>query len=110
MGNYRDWLVAGEMADALKRVNGEVYATANPHKEALEAFGQEKGIEHLYTDPDEMIKDPNLDIVYIATPHNFHYQYAKQALLAGKHVFCEKASRLMKSSWKTWQAWLKKRI
>ena len=38
-----------------------------------------------------MIKDPNLDIVYIATPHNFHYKYAKQALLAGKHVFCEKA-------------------
>lgn len=83
--------IAGEMADALKRVNGEVYAAANPHKEALEAFGQEKGIEHLYTDPDEMIKDPDVDIVYVATPHNFHYQYAKQALLAGKHVFCEKA-------------------
>lgn len=83
--------IAGEMADALKRVNGEVYAAANPHKEALEAFGQEKGIEHLYTDPDEMIKDPDVDIVYVATPHNFHYQYAKQALLAGKHVFLRKS-------------------
>ena len=39
----------------------------------------------------EMIKDENIDIVYIATPHNLHYQFLIQSLKAGKHVFCEKA-------------------
>ncbi len=38
-----------------------------------------------------MLADPNVDIVYIATPHTFHYEQIKQALNADKHVFCEKA-------------------
>lgn len=38
-----------------------------------------------------MIKDPNIQIIYIATPHTFHYDYIKKALNAGKHVLCEKA-------------------
>lgn len=35
--------------------------------------------------------DPNVDVVYIATPHSHHYQNAMLALAAGKHVLCEKA-------------------
>lgn len=38
-----------------------------------------------------MIQDPNINIIYIAIPHTFHYDYIKKALKAGKHVFCEKA-------------------
>ena len=44
-----------------------------------------------YGSADEMIADPNVDIVYIATPHNLHYQFLLQAVKAGKHVFCEKS-------------------
>lgn len=83
--------IAGEMADALNAVNGEIYAATNPHEAALKQFGQEHGGKHLYVDPKDMLADPKVDIVYIATPHNLHYQYIKEALLAGKHVFCEKA-------------------
>ncbi len=41
--------------------------------------------------PEALIADPNVDIIYIATPHTFHYPYIKKALNAGKHVFAEKA-------------------
>lgn len=39
----------------------------------------------------ELVKDPNVDIVYVATPHSHHYQNTMLCLLAGKHVLCEKA-------------------
>ena len=38
-----------------------------------------------------MINDDQVDIVYVATPHTYHYEYIKKALLAGKHVLAEKA-------------------
>lgn len=83
--------IAHEMADALNTVNGEVYAVADVNEEMLKKFAAEKHIKKTYTDPDKMIADPNIDIIYIATPHTFHYEYIKKALNAGKHVFCEKA-------------------
>ncbi|KAH8704264.1 putative dimeric dihydrodiol dehydrogenase [Talaromyces proteolyticus] len=39
----------------------------------------------------ELVNDPNVDIIYVATPHSHHYQNARLALEAGKHVLCEKA-------------------
>ena len=83
--------IAHDMADALNEVNGEIYAAANPHESALRDFVKEKGVTKAYVNPDEMINDPNVDIIYVATPHISHYEYIKKALLAGKHVFAEKA-------------------
>lgn len=83
--------IAHDMADALNAVNGEIYAAANMNVESLNSFIQEKHIKHAYINPDDMILDPKVDIIYIATPHTFHYEYIKKALNAGKHVFCEKA-------------------
>ncbi len=83
--------IAHEMADALNAVNGEIYAAADVNEEMLEKFAKEKHIKHTFTNPDEMIADPNIDIIYIATPHTFHYEYIKKALNANKHVFAEKA-------------------
>ncbi|KAK0127631.1 D-xylose 1-dehydrogenase (NADP(+)) [Cadophora gregata f. sp. sojae] len=39
----------------------------------------------------ELVADPNVDIIYVATPHSHHFQNAMLALKAGKHVLCEKA-------------------
>ncbi|TDZ29108.1 D-xylose 1-dehydrogenase [Colletotrichum spinosum] len=39
----------------------------------------------------ELVQDPDVDIIYIATPHSHHFQNAMLALTAGKHVLCEKA-------------------
>lgn len=44
-----------------------------------------------YGSYDDLLKDDNIDIVYIATPHSHHYQNALRALEAGKNVLCEKA-------------------
>ena len=84
-------VIAHEMADALQAVNGEIYAVTGGDLTKLQEFAQAKKVTKVYPEPTDLINDPQVDIVYIATPHTFHYQYIKQALLAGKHVFCEKA-------------------
>ncbi|KAI0147091.1 hypothetical protein GGR57DRAFT_265386 [Xylariaceae sp. FL1272] len=45
----------------------------------------------LYGSYDELVNDPNVDCVYVATPHSHHFQNAMLALQAGKNVLCEKA-------------------
>ena len=45
---------------------------------------------HGWDSPEEMLRHPELDVVYIATPIGLHFKMAKQALKAGKHVWCEK--------------------
>lgn len=96
MANYNWGLIgtgeiAGEMADALQRENGSVYAVAARDEAKTKIFAAQHHVTNVYKNADELIADPQVDIVYIATPHIFHYQYIKQALLAGKHVFAEKA-------------------
>ena len=59
-------------------------------KESAASLSQKYGIETIYTDYKEMLADSNVDTVYIASPNSLHYHYAKEALLAGKHVICEK--------------------
>lgn len=44
-----------------------------------------------YGSYEEFVKDPNIDVVYVATPHSHHYQNTMLCLNAGKHVLCEKA-------------------
>jgi len=38
----------------------------------------------------DLVTDPNVDVIYVATPHSHHYNNVKSALNAGKHVLCEK--------------------
>ena len=44
-----------------------------------------------YGSYEDLVKDPNVDIIYVATPHSHHFQNTMLCLLAGKHVLCEKA-------------------
>lgn len=83
--------IATEMGAALNRVNGEIYAVCDVTLEAAQKYADKYGVQNAYGSADELIADENVDIVYIATPHNLHYQLLIQALKAGKHVFCEKA-------------------
>lgn len=58
--------------------------------EDAKAFAKQYGVEKAYQGYQAMFDDPEIDAVYIATPHNFHFENAKDAINAGKHVLCEK--------------------
>ena len=79
------------MGDAQMRVNKKIYAVCSGNFEAAKQYQEEYNVSKAYADVDELLSDENVDIVYIATPHNLHYEIMMKALKAGKHVFCEKA-------------------
>lgn len=54
------------------------------------AMGEPFGITKIYTSLEDMLRDPEVEAVYIASPNSLHYPQTKAALLAGKHVLCEK--------------------
>ncbi len=83
--------IAHEMGEALQAVNGQIYAVCDVTLAGAEKYAQEFGVTKAYGSAEEMLADDQVDIVYIATPHSLHYQLMRQALLAGKHVFCEKS-------------------
>ena len=83
--------IARDFAQALNRVNGEVYAVASRNKERAEKFARENNVKKAYGSYDEIIKDEDIDVVYIATPHSNHYEYIIKSLNNNKHVLCEKA-------------------
>lgn len=64
-----------------------VQGVYNPRKESAEKFAKEQEI-NAYWDLEEFFK--NVDSVYIASPHETHYEYIKASLEHGKHVLCEK--------------------
>ncbi len=71
--------------------DAEVVAVASKSPERAKALADEKGIRRAYGSYEELLNDPEVDAVYIATTTNYHYENVKQCLAAGKHVLCEKA-------------------
>ena len=69
----------------------ENYAVAARSFERAQAFAEKYGFSKAYGSYEEMLADPQVDLVYIATPHSHHYLHAKMCLEAGKNVLCEKA-------------------
>lgn len=86
--------IAHDMANALIQEGVGIYGVASGHYSSAIKFSKEFSIEHVYENYQSMFEDENIDIVYIATPHNSHYEIMKNALLHNKHVFCEKAITL----------------
>lgn len=87
--------IAERFVQEAKRVQGiQVTAVCNPHIESAESFAGKHKIGH-YTDHMEKLSE-EVDAVYIATPHEKHYTYAKRMLDIGKHVLCEKPLTLSK--------------
>ena len=66
----------------------------NPHRESAERFAEKWDI-NAYSDKEEFYG--NIDVAYIASPHETHYDYIKEALEHGRHVICEKPLVLQKS-------------
>jgi predicted dehydrogenase len=83
--------IANKFAKAIaSSKKGKILAVASRSKERAANFSSTYKIEKTYLDYEQMLTDPEIDIIYIATPHNFHYQQAMMCLEAGKHVLVEK--------------------
>lgn len=79
-----------------KYVSGiEVIGVFNPNEESAKEFKINNQLLFYETEYDNLLNQ--VEAVYIATPHIYHYQYAKQALLNKKHVLCEKPLVLNKN-------------
>jgi predicted dehydrogenase len=77
--------------EAVRRLESvEVAAVAGRNGEAARRLGAGFSIPTIATDYRDVLRDPAIDTVHICTPNAQHFSMAKDALLAGKHVLCEK--------------------
>lgn len=93
-----NWAVAGcgaiaaEMAQALNAAGAGVCGVYGRTPGKTEAFAEKYRADKIYKSFEELLSDSSVDIVYVATPHNSHYEYSRAALNAGKHVLAEKSA------------------
>ena len=79
--------------DVAKLSDHKIQAIASRDPEKAAKYAEKFGVPTQHTGPDaytKLVNDPEIDIVYVATPHNFHHEQVLLALNAGKHVLCEK--------------------
>lgn len=91
----RTALIESEIANVSQNERIEEVCVYNPHIYSAKRFAGEHNI-YTYTDDLKKFYD-KVDAVYIASPHETHYEYAKSMLLAGKDVLCEKPIALNKA-------------
>lgn len=84
--------IARKFSSDLKLLpNARLYATASRDLNRASEFAETFGFEKAYGNYKEMVADPKVDIVYIATPHSFHREHAILCMNHKKAVLCEKA-------------------
>ncbi len=76
--------------EGLRRSNIRVIGLAEATAELAAQKASELGIEKAYPSYDAMLADAEISVVHLATPNHLHFPQARAALLAGKHVVCEK--------------------
>ena len=87
-------VIANEMAAALKKNGRNISAVGNRTHSKAVAFAEKYGIEKVYDDFNDMFTDPDIDVIYITTPHNTHIEFMRKAIQNGKHVLVEKSITL----------------
>ena len=88
-------LACGNIAKALARGlsetdSGDAMAAASRSLDKAKEFAKEFGIPKAYGSYEELLADPEIDVVYISTPHPMHAEWSIKAADAGKHILCEK--------------------
>jgi predicted dehydrogenase len=89
-------LGAGNIGGTMARtINGmedaQCYAVASRDLKKAEEFAKLYGVEKVYGSYEEMLQDPLVELVYVATPHSHHYEHMKLCISHKKPILCEKA-------------------
>lgn len=88
-------LIAHQLAQALQDSPTAVITAVGSRTQAsADQFGDQWNIPNRHASYEALAQDPDVDVIYIATPHSHHYDNMKLCLNAGKHVLCEKAFTL----------------
>ncbi|WP_350291728.1 Gfo/Idh/MocA family oxidoreductase [uncultured Croceitalea sp.] len=83
--------IAREFANDLIQVpDSELTAVGSRNKQRAKLFAETYQISHVFDDYTKLFESDVVDVLYIATPHNFHKDLAIRAMQAGKHILCEK--------------------
>ena len=90
-------VIANEMAQALHNMGRTLYGVCNRTNDKAVSFAKKYHVEKVYTSYNEMYEDSSVNVIYITTPHNTHYEFIRQSLLHGKHVLAEKSITLNSS-------------
>lgn len=84
-------VIAGQFCSDMRYVNnGVLYAVASRDVHRGKMFAKSHGVPVCYADYKQLLLDPDIDVVYIASPHTCHFQQTHDAIMAGKSVLCEK--------------------
>ncbi|MFD1991788.1 Gfo/Idh/MocA family protein [Paenibacillus nicotianae] len=78
------------VADLGHTSNGIAYAVGSRNQESADEFAGKYNIPKAYDSYDKLLQDPDVDVIYVGTPHPLHKINVIDALNAGKHVLCEK--------------------
>jgi predicted dehydrogenase len=90
--------IAKKFSNDLKLLpNANLYAAASRDLQKAQDFANETGFEKAYGSYEEMVSDPNVDVVYVATPHSHHHEHTLLCLNHNKAVLCEKAFAINKN-------------
>lgn len=86
-------VIAKTFADTIGKMTEKptILAVASRVKESANEFADQYGIERRYDSYEALAKDPDVDIVYVGTPHSRHYEDMKLMIENGKSVLCEKS-------------------
>lgn len=100
MGKFRIGIIgaghiAEKMAWTITQMDGtEAYAIASRDMEKAKAFASKYGFTKAYGSYQELADDPDVELIYVATPHSCHHENVRMCLEKGKPVLCEKAFML----------------
>ena len=84
--------IAGAFAHALSLLpDAELIAVGSRSAQSAEEFGARYNVPRRYETYEQLVSDPDVDVIYVASPHSHHYEHMMLCLNAGKSVLCEKA-------------------
>ena len=84
------WIAERFIESVRAHTKQDIAAVGSRSKDRAEEFASRMGLKQAYGDYDELVAADDLDVIYVATPHNLHHEGVMLALNAGKHVLVEK--------------------